>query len=283
MLQQTKAKGRDPRRQEQQIEALRGANLEVLGYQLSDNFERFYETHKDLLGLEDIVFVPMSEHPQQAQHGSAYGTTSLSEDGRTLQVFLNPERFNLHPPKERDYVAEVIAVHEILHPWTRWKGFPEVCGAEVYPAFAERFTNLFHHRVINKEMDRLGYDYSIPDRLVAQQFVEYLERETAAGPLPTYDTSDTQFCPLIMILATARDQFTNEEFDRVVPFFAYSNPEIATRSEACFRLIEDSRCWDSPVVMFEVMMQVREILELTPNILDFKNPETGEWTDPDAV
>lgn len=258
---------------------LLGASLEVLGFQLSDKFEQFCEIQRNLLGFDDIVFVTMSEHPQQGQYGGAHGTTLPSEDGRTLQVFLNPERFNRHPPEEHDYVAEVIAVHEILHPWTRWKGFPEVCGADVYPGITERFTNLFHHRVIDKEMARLGYDYSIPDRLVAQQFVEYLERETASVPLPTYDQTDTQFCQFIMILATAQYQFTKEEFERVVPFFAYSNPEIVKRSDTCFRLIEDSKCWEDPNVMFAVMNQVRGLLELEPNILDFKNPETGEWTE----
>lgn len=253
--------------------------MEVLGYKLSQKFERFYEEQKDLFGLDEIVFIRMSEHSNQTQYSGAYGTTLLTEDGRILEVFLNPDRFDLHPLEERDYVAEIIAVHEILHRWTLAQGYPEVCGATVYPDITERFTNLFHHRVINIEMDRLKYDYSVPDRLVAKQFIERLKTVTEESPLPTYDGSDTQFPLFIMILATARDQFTSEEFEQVLPFFNHTNPEIVRRSDACFRLIEESRCWEDPMVMFDVMTQVRDILELEPNILDFKNPETGEWTD----
>lgn len=253
--------------------------MNVLGYQLSANFVGFYETQKAVLGLKDIIFVSMAEHHGQKQYGHAYGTTELVEDDQILNVYLNPDCINSHPAETRDNVAESIAVHEILHQWTKAKGFPEVRGADIYPALTERFTNLFHHRVVNKEMKRWGYDTSVPDRLVAQQFRNALERETSGGPLPTYDSSYLGFALYIMILATALDQFTSSEFEGVVSFFATTNPEIIRRSYLCFNLIEESQCWESPTAMFEVMEQVRDILELTSNILDFKNPETGEWTD----
>ena len=251
--------------------------VEVLSYQFSKKFERFYEEQKELLRLGGIVFLPMSEHPQQRQYGGHYGTTILNEDGRGLEVYLNPKCFNRHPAEERELVAEIIAVHEILHRWTISKGFPEVQGANVYPELAERFINLFHHRVINLEMDKLGYDYSIPDRMVAQRFLDGVERER---PLPTYDASYPRFSLLIMVLATGRDQFTSEEFEKVIPYFAYSNPEILRRGDLCANLIEESKCWDSPAVMFDIMKEVRDILELESNIIDFRNPETGEWNDP---
>lgn len=257
--------------------------MEVIGYHLSTKFERFYKEQKNLLCLDDIVFVPMSEHPNKAVHGGDYGTTLIDEGSKVLRVFLNPDRFNRQPAEERELVAEIIAVHEILHRWTIAKGFPEVNGADEFAELRERFINLFHHRVINREMEKLGYNYSIPDRLVAQQFIELLQRETSDGPLRTFETNDVGYSLFIIILATVRDQFTSEEYEKVTPYFAYSNTEVLRRGELCADLIDESKCWESPIVMFEVMNQVREILGLESNILDFKNPETGEWTDPDTL
>ena len=161
--------------------------MRVLGYQLSEIFEGFYKEKKAELSLENITLLPMSDHPKGNQYGNAYGTTLLKDNGRTLQVFLNPDCFNQYPSDIRDYVSESIAVHEILHPWTKEQGFPEVRSDTRCPAIGERFTNLFHHLVINREMDRLEYDHAITDRFVARQFVEVNTELKNTQSIPEYE------------------------------------------------------------------------------------------------
>ena len=155
--------------------------MEVLGYQFSDKFEMFCEEQKSLLGLTNIEFLPITEHPSYTEDDNWYGTNKLTEDGKVLKVYLNHDQLNLHSVEERDYVAEVIAVHEILHQWTKTQGYPEVC-ADV--RISDAFLNLFHHRVITRVMDKLGYDYAIPDRFVAQGFVEKNSALVLAEGLP---------------------------------------------------------------------------------------------------
>ena len=250
--------------------------MKVLGYEFSDRFEAFFEELLDSLGLE-IVFLPMSEHPNQSQYGKAHGTTLLSEDGKTLRVFLNPDCFDQYPKEKRDGVAESIAVHEILHEGTKAQGFPEVQGADVYAELTEWFTNLFHHRVINVEMDRLGFDYSVQDRKVAKDFLDWLSSEAPNGQVQTLEGDRKQLFSIV--LAEMRNRFTKEEYVSAVPYFAFSNTEVFNTAQLCADAIDESRCWEKPMVMFEIMSVVRKLLGLEANILDFKNPETGEWTE----
>lgn len=250
--------------------------MKVLDYEFSDRFESFFEDQVDSFGLE-IVFLLMSEHPRQSQFGKAHGTTMLSDDGSTLKVFLNPDCFEKYPDDIRDSVAETIAVHEILHQWTKAQGFPEVQGADIYAELAEWFTNLFHHRVINAEMDRLGFDYSVQDRKVAKDFLDWLRSEAPSGQVRTLEGDRKQL--FAIVLAEMRNRFTRDEYEVVVPYFAYSNTEVFNTAQKCADAIDESRCWKDPMVMFEVMYVVRKSLCLEANILDFKNPETGEWTE----
>ena len=253
--------------------------MEVLGFQFSEKFERFYEEQKEFLGLEEIVFVPMSEHPNQGLFGGAYGTTDLSEDGRTLKVYLNPDRFNLHPANERNYVAEVIAVHEILHQWTKAQGYPEVRGADCddWPAVTESFIGLFHHRVITREMDRLKYNYSMVDRFVAGEFVRKNTELKAREAIPEYTPSSDVFSLFTIKYAEYYFKFPPEYYQKAKQLIADSNMNLLLRSVMCVEVIKKTRCWETPGNMFTAMKQVRGLIELQPNVLDFQNPATGKW------
>lgn len=251
--------------------------MEILGYQLSERFERFYEDKKISLCLERIVFLPMSDHPSGNQYRSAYGTTFLTDDGRTLQVFLNPNCFNQYPAEVRDYVAESIAIHEILHPWTKAQGFPEVRGDARCPAIGERFTNLFHHLVINREMDRLEYDHSITDRFVARQFVEVNTELKNTKGIPEYELTTFEFSLYAINYAIYYFQFPPDDYNKARQLICDTNPTLLDRSDQSVKAIEESRCWENPTTMFSIMKRVRNLVELAPNLLEIQNPDTCDW------
>ena len=248
--------------------------LEVLGYQLSEKFERFYEEQKEFLGLEEIVFVPMSEHPNPSCFLNAYGTTVLDKDRNILQIYLDHKHLGLHPAAEQDYVAEIISVHEILHEWTKAKGYPEIyCDERI----SDDFLNLFHHQVITRVMDQLEYDYSIPDRFVAKEFVEHNTALIEAEGLPEYKTGSVRFWVFTIKYAEYYFKFPPEYYEKARQLVSGTNMNLLLRSDQCVAVIQESKCWENPNKMFLAMKRVRDLLSLPSDSLDIKNPETGEW------
>ena len=252
-------------------------SLDILGYQSSEEFDEFFEHQKVFLNLDTIKFIPMRKHPNQGLYGTAYGTILLSADNKVLNVYLNPKRFKLHPTEERAKVAEVTTVHEILHQWTKIKGYPQIRGDNRYLEVVNWFTNVFHHLVINKEMDRLSYEYNLLDRFVADEFVDRIEKQKQCEVIPTYPPWSIQFSLYTLWFTNMYFQFSAENYEKVRQLMVDSNANLLKRSDRCIKKIVVSNCWKSPSRMFYAMKQVRELIEFKHPLLEIRNPDTSEW------
>jgi hypothetical protein len=228
--------------------------MDILGYESSEKFERFYDYQKEFLGIDDIAFVPIRKHPNQNLYGTAYGTIFLVDDGRRLKVFLNPRRFELHPVEERAEVAEVTAVHEILHQWTKAKGYPLVRGDKKYLQVTNWFTNVFHHLVVNEEMDRLGFDYRVLDRFVADEFIFRIEKQKQREAIPTYTPESVEFSLYTLWYTHFYFQFSEVNYTKARSLIVDSNENLLKRSDKCIKEITASECWKSSSIMFYTIM-----------------------------
>lgn len=251
--------------------------MDILGYESSKKFEEFYSGQKKFLGMDEMAFIPIRKHPNQNLYGTAYGTIILSDDGKHLKVFLNPKRFELHPVDERAKAAEVTAVHEILHQWTKAMGYPLIRGDKRYLEVVNWFTNVFHHLVINKEMDRLGFEYGVLDRFVADEFIERIEKQKEREVIPTFPPNSVQFSLYTLWYTHFYFQYSEVNYEKARNLIMDSNENLLRRSERCVQILVDSECWKSSSIMFYAMNRVRNLIEFPYPLLEIRNPDTGDW------
>ena len=234
--------------------------MKFLGQKPTREFVRFVKEYESALHLR-ITFLTMDSHPIDHYKRNVLGTFVLDKTKGLLIVYVNTRIIkddNLPPISK-----EIIAAHEILHPWADSIGFPVTQHSEKYSedgpeaSAGSSLHSLIQHVPIDARLRESGFD---PFIVLRPKGLELLKRwETTE--LSNLDKADYKFFSESTFYIESQIRYPDDIAEAIKQHLEQRNVEIFRIGERGLAIIRESGCHE-PEGALAALIQLRDLFNL---------------------